>query len=109
MQPILNISAYLFVVLNDTAVLRESIRSQAAALSLKGTVLLAEEGINLFMAGEPGALRGFVAWLRRDRRFATLETKESWSDDMPFGKLLVKVKREIIRMDHPAIQPAAGR
>jgi UPF0176 protein len=108
-KPILNISAYLFVALNDTAVLRESIRSQAAALSLKGTVLLAEEGINLFMAGEPDALREFVAWLKRDQRFTTLETKESWSDDMPFGKLLVKVKREIIRMNHPAVRPDAGR
>ena len=109
MKPILNISAYLFVALSDTALLRESIRSQAAALSLKGTVLLAEEGINLFVAGHPGAVREFVAWLRSDPRFAGLATKESWSDELPFGKLLVKVKREIIRMNHPAVRPDAGR
>jgi UPF0176 protein len=106
---ILNISAYLFTPLSDTAALRESIRSQAAARQLKGTVLLADEGINLFLAGEPAPLRDFVDWLRADPRLASLAPKESWSRDVPFGKLLVKVKREIIRMDHPAIRPAAAR
>ena len=109
MKAILNISAYLFVPLTDVLVLRESIRSQAVDLALKGTVLLAEEGINLFLAGVPEKLRAFVAWLRQDARFAMLAPKESWSDDVPFNKLLVKVKREIIRMNHPTIQPASGR
>ena len=106
---VLNISSYLFVPLTDTLALRESIRSQAAERQLKGTVLLAEEGINLFLAGDAPAVRGFVAWLKQDARFATLEPKESWSEQVPFGKLLVKVKREIIRMNHPTIRPHAGR
>lgn len=109
MKPILNISAYLFVPLTDTLALRESIRSQASGLALKGTVLLAEEGINLFLAGEPAKLRAFVAWLHEDPRFAALTPKESWSDSVPFGKLLVKVKREIIRMNHATVRPEAGR
>ena len=109
MKPILNISAYLFVTLTDTQALRESIRSQAAGHHLKGTVLLAEEGINLFLAGAPEAVRGFVAWLRGDARFAALAPKESLSDAVPFGKLLVKVKPEIIRMNHPQFRPEAGR
>jgi UPF0176 protein len=108
-KPILNISAYLFVALNDTAALRESIRSQAQRLSLKGTVLLAEEGINLVIAGAPEAVHEFVIWLRSDARFAALEAKRSESEAMPFGKLVVKVKREIIRMNHPAIRPDAKR
>ncbi len=108
-KPILNISAYLFVTLSDPAAWRESIRSQASALGLKGTVLLAEEGINLFLAGRADEVRRFVGWLRRDACFESLAPKESWSDDVPFGKLLVKVKREIIRMKHPAIRPAAAR
>lgn len=109
MKPILNISSYLFVSLTDTQALRESIRSQAGALHLKGTVLLAEEGINLFLAGAPDAVRGFVAWLRGDARFAALAPKESLSDAVPFGKLLVKVKPEIIRMNHPQFRPESGR
>ena len=109
MNPVLNISAYQFVGLGDPASWRESIRSRAGALSLKGTVLLAEEGINLFLAGGAEALRGFVAWLRSHREFAALETKESWSSAPPFKRLLVKVKPEIIRMNCPTIRPQAGR
>lgn len=109
MKPILNISAYLFVTLTDTQALRESIRSQAAERGLLGTVLLAEEGINLFLAGAPEAVRGFVAWLRGDARFAALAPKESLSDAVPFGRLLVKVKPEIIRMNHPQFRPESGR
>lgn len=105
----LNISAYRFVELPDAAELRERIRQRAEADGLKGTVLLAGEGINLFLAGAAAAVRGFVAWLEEDPRFAALAPKESWSDSVPFGKLLVKVKREIIRMNHPAIRPQSGR
>ncbi len=107
--PILNISAYRFVPIDDPRALQESIRSLALGLSLKGTVLLAEEGINLFLAGPETAVRAFVNELRRDDRFAPLDPKESWSDHVPFGKLLVKVKGEIIRMNHPQVRPSAGR
>ena len=105
--PVLNISAYRFVVLDDVDALRAQIHAQASLRALKGTVLLAEEGINLFLAGPPEAVRDFVNWLRSDARFAALEVKESPSEAVPFGKLLVKVKREIIRMNHPAIRPQA--
>jgi UPF0176 protein len=108
-SPLLNISAYLFVSISDYERLRESIHSRAATLGLRGTVLLAEEGLNLFLAGQAHAVRDFVGWLRTDTRFAALEPKESWSDTLPFRRLKVKVKREIIRMNHPAIQPQQGR
>jgi UPF0176 protein len=106
---VLNISAYKFVPLPDAAALRESLHARATALALKGTILLAEEGINLFLAGEAGAVRGFVGQLHTDPRFADIAPKESWSASQPFKKMLVKVKGEIIRMNHPAIQPALGR
>jgi UPF0176 protein len=108
-KPILNISAYLFVSLTDTAALRESIRSQANERQLKGTVLLAEEGINLFLAGRAEAVHSFLRWLQSDPRFAPLQAKESHTDRVPFKKLLVKVKPEIIRMNHPTIRPEAAR
>jgi len=107
--PVLNISAYLFTELKDTAALREACHGQASELSLKGTVLIAEEGINLFLAGPPQAVRDFVSWLHLDPRLVDISPKESWSDSQPFRKLLVKVKNEIIRMNHPAIQPQTGR
>ena len=109
MNTILNISSYKFVPLPDCAELRDTLAQRAGALQLKGTVLLATEGINLFMAGTPEAVRGFVDQLRQDARFADLAPKESWSAHQPFKKMLVKVKREIIRMNHPTIQPAQGR
>jgi UPF0176 protein len=106
---ILNISAYKFVPLPDAAALRETLLERALAWQLKGTVLLAFEGINLFLAGSAEAVRGFVSQLQADERFSDVAPKESWSATQPFKKMLVKVKNEIIRMDHPAIIPAAGR
>jgi UPF0176 protein len=108
-QEILNIAAYKFVGIADGADLREQLRARTHALALKGTILLAPEGINLFLAGEKDHVRSFLGELRADPRFADLEAKESWSQAQPFRRMLVKQKREIIRMDHPAIQPAAGR
>jgi UPF0176 protein len=106
---ILNISAYKFVSLSDTAAWRESIRSQAHRHELKGTVLLADEGINLFVAGAEAPVRAFLAWLMAHEVFHALPIKASWSTHVPFGKLLVKVKPEIIRMNHPTIQPQHQR
>ena len=109
MKSVLNISADRFVSLSDTAGWRERIRAQAQADGLKGTVLLADEGINLFMAGAEDGVRGFIAWLLAHEPFADLPIKASWSDAVPFGKLLVKVKPEIIRMNHPLIRPQVQR
>ena len=109
MNDVLNISCYHFVPLPDAHALRDRLEALALATGLKGTILLAEEGINFFLAGPAQAVRGLVAALRTDPRFATLAPKESWSDQVPFRKMRVKVKREIIRMDHPTIRPAAGR
>jgi UPF0176 protein len=106
---VLNVSAYSFVALPDAAALRERLHADAAAAGLKGTVLLAEEGINLFLAGEESALHGWLSRLREEPRFAALDVKESWSAQQPFRFLRVKVKREIIRMNQPQLQPAAGR
>ena len=109
MNKVLNVSAYLFVPLPDAAALREPLLARCRALGLKGTILLADEGINLFLAGEPEAVRLLLDELRRDPRLAPLQAKESWSDTVPFGRMLVKHKREIIRMNHPAIPPTAKR
>jgi UPF0176 protein len=106
---VLNVSAYKFVALPDAADLRAPLLARAQALGLKGTILLAEEGLNLFLAGPEEAVRGFLSQLRADPRLADLQAKESWSASQPFGRMLVKVKREIIRMNQPAVRPASGR
>ena len=109
MNTVLNISSYKFVPLPDAAPLREVLLARAQALQLKGTILLAEEGINMFLAGPAEDVRSFVSQLQQDPRFADIAPKESWSDTQPFKKMLVKVKGEIIRMNHPTIKPADGR
>jgi len=106
---ILNISAYKFVDIADPQGLREPWLARALDEGLKGTILLATEGINLFLAGQEQALRGFIDDLQTDPRLSGLPVKWSWSARQPFGKLLVKVKREIIRMNQPAVRPADGR
>ena len=107
--PVLNAAAYRFVSLADTALVRKRLFGHALALGLKGTVLLADEGINLCIAGPTVAVREWLAALQADTRFADLAAKESFSADVPFRNLVVKVKREIIRMNHPTIRPEAGR
>ena len=107
--PVLNISCYKFVPLPDAATLRDQLAEQTQRLALRGTILLAEEGINFFLAGPAEAVREMVNTLRQDPRLSDLAPKESWSDHQPFRKMLVKVKREIIRMNHPTIRPAEGR
>lgn len=109
MNNILNISAYKFVPLPDAHDLCQTLSERALALELKGTILLAEEGINLFLAGPDEAVHAFVAQLHTDARFADIAPKESWSATQPFKKMRVKVKAEIIRMNHPTIRPALGR
>jgi UPF0176 protein len=102
---ILNIAAYRFVALSDLAQLRAAFRARAAELALKGTILIAAEGINLFLAGAAGNVEAFLEMLLQDPRFATIEIKRSWSAAQPFKRLLVKIKREIVSMRRPEINP----
>ena len=109
LNSVLNISAYRFVLLDDIQELRTRLAHDAGTLALLGTIALAAEGINMSLAGSPDSIRQFLQRLRADPRFNGLHAKESWSREQPFRKLRVKVKREIIRMNHPAVQPAQGR
>jgi UPF0176 protein len=105
----LNISAYRFVSLDDLPALRERVLAQCEALALKGTILLAPEGINLFLAGPRDAIDAFMAWLHQDSRFAGLTAKESMSDDVPFKRMRVRLKKEIITLRQPTLRPEGGR
>lgn len=109
MNSVLNIAAYRFVPLKDLTALQARLLEAAEPLELKGTVLLAEEGINLFLAGQEESVRAWLTCLRALEPFAGLQAKESWSAQVPFQRLRVKIKREIIRMNQPAVAPASGR
>ena len=104
-----NISAYKFISLDHLPALRERVLERCTALALKGTVLLAPEGINLFLAGTREAIDEFMAWLHADHRFADIVPKESLSEAPPFGRMRVRLKKEIITMRLPTIRPEGGR
>ena len=104
-----NIAAYKFVSLDDTAALRPQYQDLCKELGLKGTILLTPEGINLFLSGPRGAIDRFLAWLRGDARLADIEVKESYSEEQSHKRMLVKLKSEIITMRMPLIQPEQGR
>lgn len=106
---IVNISAYKFVTLDDTVELRPRVLEQCTQQALKGTILLAPEGINMFLAGSREAIDGFMTWLKADPRFADITPKESLSDTQPFKRMLVRLKKEIITMRMPLIRPEEGR
>ena len=84
---ILNIAAYKFVALVQPDALQTSLAGRLQGHAIKGTVLLAEEGINLFLAGPAGDIHDFLAWLKQDARFADLQAKESWSGAHPVSTM----------------------
>lgn len=106
---ITNTAAYHFVSIAEPQALAGQVHAHAAAHDLRGTVLVAGEGINLFLAGTREAIDAFYAWLGRDDRFAGLRIKYSESRSMPFARLKVKVKPEIISFRRAHADPLAGR
>ncbi len=103
---ILNIAAYKFITLTDINDLRAQLRNLAAQNALKGTILLAPEGINMFMAGSQIQIATFLSALRKYAEFTDLVVKESLSPTQPFNRLLVKIKKEIISLGRPDVDPA---
>jgi UPF0176 protein len=106
---VLNIAAYRFVAIDDPHALAVSIRGSATASGLRGSVLLAGEGLNLFLAGPADAVETWLQTLCGDPRFAELGVKRSWSEQVPFARLKVKVKQEIIAFRRPQATPLHGR
>lgn len=106
---ILNIAAYHFAPIDDPAALAAQVRELAEAGDLRGTVLVAGEGINIFLAGAESAIRMFLEALRSDPRFADIVVKESLSRTQPFARLKVKLKKEIIAFRRDNASPLVGR
>lgn len=104
-----NIAAYHFVAVDDPDAVANAVRAWAQAGGLRGSVIVAPEGINLFLAGAGEAVERFLEQLRADPRFSALQVKSSDSGQVPFARLKVKVKPEIIRFRNPEAAPLARR
>ena len=102
----LTAALYQFVDLPDFAALREPLQTLCDANGVRGMLLLAPEGINGTIAGEPQGVHAVLAWLRSDPRFAALQHKEALAERMPFYRMRVRLKREIVTLGVPGLNPA---
>lgn len=96
---------YKFVTLEDFHELREPLLDFCRRSDIKGTLLLAHEGINGTIAGSREGIDKVLSYLRADPRLADLEHKESFDEAMPFYRMKVKLKKEIVTMGVKGIDP----
>ncbi len=103
-----NLATYKFARLTGLKERRERLREICRTLGLRGTILLAEEGINLFVAGMRPKVEELLAHLEADSEIGPLDPKWSPADQEPFRRMLVKIKREIISLGMPGIALEGG-
>ena len=103
--PYLTAALYKFVDLPDFAALQQPLLACCEAHDVKGTLLLAHEGINGTIAGPEAGIRAVLAFLHTDARFANLQPKESWSPKPPFTRMKVRLKQEIVTLRVPELDP----
>lgn len=108
---LLTAAFYRFVDLPDCDGLRPRVLAKCTELDLKGTVLLAPEGINGTLAGRAEDIESWFRWLAEDARFCDLEIKRAAVEDLPFHRMKVRLKKEIITLGIDEVDPvnAAGR
>lgn len=98
-------SFYKFVRLPDCEVLQARVLASCRHRELKGTILLAQEGINGTIAGPRTAVQSVLKNLRTDPRLADLEHRESRIDQVPFRRMRVRLRDEIVTFGNPAVNP----
>lgn len=96
---------YHFTTLKDYTALKAPLQDMCELLAIKGTLLLANEGINGTIAGSDEAIADILAFLRADPRLAHLDHKESRADTMPFYRMKVRLKKEIVTMGVAGVDP----
>ncbi len=103
---IVNIAVYKFVPLDKLEDLRHALKPLCQEAGLRGTILLATEGINLFVAGQRTSVDRLLDYLQQETAIGPLKVKESFTDFQPFNRMLVKIKKEIIAFGIEGISPA---
>jgi predicted sulfurtransferase len=102
---ILNVAFYRFAKLENLPEMRESLFAEAESLGLKGTILLSSEGMNGFLAGQEEPTDRFLSGLQKMPDLEDLIVKRSWTEQIPFEFLLIKLKKEIIAFGVPGVEP----
>jgi RluA family pseudouridine synthase len=104
-EMVTNLAAYRFVELSGLKGLREELLALCKEAGLKGTILLSVEGINLFVAGSAEGISRLMSRLREIPGLGDFEGKVSESEDQPFRRMLVRIKREIISFGVEGVEP----
>jgi UPF0176 protein len=104
-HPIKVAALYRFVAFDAPEDLQPRIQAQCAAGGIKGTILLAHEGINGTVAGVPAAIDALIAFLRGIPGCAELDVKYSFAKEMPFYRMKVRLKKEIVTLGVEGIDP----
>ena len=105
MSSVVVCALYKFVALEDYQDLRPPLSRFMESHDIRGTLLLAQEGINGTVAGSRQGIDNLLDWLREDPRLSDLDWKESLTDQMPFKRTRVKLKKEIVTMGVEGIDP----
>lgn len=107
MTQVLVATFYLFVRIDDCQKLRASLLDYCRSQQILGTILLAEEGINGTICGDPQNVHRVLERIRSDERFAALTAKFSHTQSMTFQRLKIKIKPEIVKLGVPGIDAAS--
>ncbi|MEI6268280.1 MAG: rhodanese-related sulfurtransferase [Methylococcaceae bacterium] len=105
MNQIVVCALYKFVTLKNFQGLRQPLHNVLEANQVRGTLLLANEGINGTIAGSRTGINNVLNWLRNDPRLSDIDYKESFTDSMPFNRAKVKLKKEIVTLGIEGIDP----
>ena len=93
---IFNISGYRFFALEDAPSYRDGLLKKCSELNVMGSILLTPEGINVMVAGKQSDISLFKAYLVEDLGFPPIDYRGSWSEEIPYNRLLIKNKKRII-------------
>lgn len=104
-EPILIRAFYKFVHLPDYVGLKPPLLAECRDAEVRGTILLAEEGINGAIAGKSAGVNRVLNYLRKDARFADVTTKDAFHSEIPFQRLKIRLKREIVALKVDGVDP----
>jgi UPF0176 protein len=105
MSQIVVCALYKFVTLENYHALQRPLQTVMEQHAIRGTLLLAHEGINGTVSGTRNGIDALLAWLRADPRLANIDSKESFAENVPFNRAKVKLKKEIVTMGIEGIDP----
>ena len=102
------IAFYHFTQFSEPKKLQSGLSEECSANNIRGTILLANEGINGTISGSNDAINKIIRYIRKLPNCNDITFKKSFASSLPFKRLKVRLKREIVTMGQPNVNPSAG-